>query len=171
MKREVKDMEKTYEMSFDMRKDYVREAIAEALDNDTDAFVQICEELDNWNGFLGDARCYNMYDIDEFFDKTSDFLDKMGDFDVNDEYFYFDLGYVTTASDKYDIYNDAIDVSDLIDAIEENYNHIDIEDATLDELSDILFTEDFGIDEDFDEDDIEDYESDEEFTQRIADIM
>lgn len=164
-------MEKTYEMSFDMRKDYVREAIAEALDNDTDAFVDICEELDNWNGFLGDARCYDMSEIDEFFDKTSDFLEHMGDFDVNDEYFYFDLGYVTTASDKYDIYNDAVGVDDVIDAIEDCYNHIDISDATLNELCEILFNEDFGIDEDFDEDDIEDYESDEEFTQRIADIM
>ena len=165
-------MEKTYEMSFDMRKDYVREAIAEALENDTDAFVQICEELDNWNGFLGDARCYDMDMIDEFFSKPSDLLDKMDDFDKDDEYFYFNgYGVTTTSSDKYDVYSDAIDVSDLIDAIEDNYNHIDIEDATLDELSDILFTEDFGIEEDFDEDDIEDYESDEEFTQRIADIM
>lgn len=164
-------MEKTYEMSFDMRKDYVREAIAEAFDNDTDAFVQICEELDNWNGFLGDARCYDMSEIDNFFNKTSDFLDKMGDFDVNDEYFYFDLGYVTTASDKYDIYSDAVSVEDVIDAIEDCYNHIYISDTTLNELCEILFNEDFGIDEDFDEDDIEDYESDEEFTQRIADIM
>lgn len=164
-------MEKTYEMSFDMRKDYVREAIAEALDNDTDAFVQICEELDNWNGFLGDARCYDMSEIDDFFNKPSDFLEHMSDFDVNDEYFYFDLGYVTTASDKYDVYSDEVSVDDIIDAIEDCYNHIYISDTTLNELCEILFNEDFGIEEDFDEDDIEDYESDEEFTQRIADIM
>ena len=59
----------------------------------------------------------------------------------------------------------------MIEAIEEYYNHIDIENITLDELCEILFNEDFGIEEDFDEDDIEDYESDEEFKQRIADIM
>jgi hypothetical protein len=112
-----------------------------------------------------------MSEIDDFFDKTSDFLDKMGDFDSCDDYFYFDLGYVTTASDKYDVYSDAVDVDDVIDAIEDCYNHIDITDATLNELCEILFNEDFGIDEDFDEEDIEDYESDEEFTQRIADIM
>ena len=165
-------MERTFEMDFEARKQHIREAIAEVLDNDTDAFVEVCEELDNWNGFLGDARCYAMWEIDDFFDKTSDFLDKMGDFDSSDEYFYFDLGgYVTTASDKYDVYSDEVSADDIIDAIEDCYNHIDITDTTLNELCKILFSEDFGIDEDFDEDDIEDYESDEEFTQRIADIM
>ena len=76
-------MERTFEMDFEDRKQHVREAIAEVLDNDTDAFVSVCEELDNWNGLLGDARCYDISEIDDFFDKTSDFLDKMGDFDVS----------------------------------------------------------------------------------------
>lgn len=164
-------MEKTFEMDFEARAQHVREAIAEVLDDETELFVDVCEELDNWNGFLGDARCYDMSEIDGFFDKTSDFLDKMGDFNSDDEFFYFDLGYVTTASDKYDVYSDAVGVDDIIDAIEDFYNHLDIADATLNELCEILFNEDVGIDEDFDEDDIEDYESDEEFTQRIADIM
>ena len=164
-------MERTFEMDFEDRKQHVREAIAEVLDDNTDAFVNVCEELDNWNGFLGDARCYDMSEIDDFFDKTSDFLDKMGDFNSDDEFFYFDLGYVTTASDKYDVYSDEVSVDDIIDAIEDCYNHIDITDTTLNELCEILFNEDVGIDEDFDKEDIEDYESDEEFTQRIADIM
>ena len=164
-------MERTFEMDFEDRAQHVREAIAEVLDDNTDAFVNVCEELDNWNGFLGDARCYDMSEIDDFFDKTSDFLDKMGDFNSDDEFFYFDLGYVTTASDKYDVYSDEVSVDDIIDAIEDCYNHIDITDTTLNELCEILFNEDVGIDEDFDKEDIEDYESDEEFTQRIADIM
>ncbi len=164
-------MERTFEMDFEDRAQHVREAIAEALDNDTDAFVQICEELDNWNGLLGDARCYDMYEIDDFFDKPSDLLRAMDNFDIDDEYFYFNCGDVTTASDKYDVYSDAVSVDDVIEAIEDCYNHIDIIDTTLSQLCGILFNEDFGIDEDFDEEDIEDYESDEEFTQRIADIM
>ena len=165
-------MERTFDMDFEQRAEHVREKIAEVLENDTDLFVDVCEELDNWNGFLGDARCFYMSEVDEFFDKPSDFLDKMGsDFDSCDEYFYFDLGYIATASDKYDVYSDVVSVDDVIDAIEDCYNHIDITDATLDELCDILFKEDFGIDEDFDEEDIEDYESDEEFVQRIDDIM
>ena len=164
-------MERTFEMDFEDRAEHVREAIAEVLENDTDAFVQICEELDSWNGFLGDARCYYMWEIDEFFNKPSDLLDRMSDFDYTDEYFYFDVYGVTTASDKYDVYSDNVTVDDIIDAVEDCYNHIDIEDTTLNEVCRILFNEDFGIDEDFDEEDIEDYESDEEFTQRIADIM
>lgn len=165
-------MERTFEMDFEDRAEHVRDAIAEVLANDTDAFVELCEELDNWNGFLGDDRCYEMNMIDEFFNKPSELLDKMSDFDYTDEYFYFDVYGVTTASDKYDVYSDAVSVDDVIDAIEDCYNHIDItENRSLDELCGILFNEDFGIDEDFDEDDIEDYESDEEFTKRIADIM
>ena len=164
-------MERTFEMDFEDRKQHVREAIAEVLDEDTDAFVQICEELDNWNGFLDGVRCYDMYEIDGFFKKPSDLLDKMDNFNKDDEYFYFYYDSVTTTSDKYDVYSDAVDVDDVIDAIEDCYNHIYIADTTLNELCEILFNEDVGIDEDFDEEAIEDYESDEEFTQRIADIM
>ena len=166
-------MERTFEMSYDERAEHVREAIAEVLENDTDAFVELCEELDSWNGFLGDARCYDMCEIDEFFSKPSELLDKMNDFDINDEYFYFDVYGVTTASDKYDVYSDNVSVDDVIDAIEDCYNHITItENRSLDELCEILFNEDFGIDYDYDEtDDDEPEESDEEFTQRIADIM
>ena len=107
-------MDKTFEMDFEARAQHVREAIAEVLDDDTDVFVDVCEELDNWNGFLGDARCYDMSEIDEFFSKPSELLDKMSDFDTDDEFFYFDLGYVTTASDKYDVYSDAVGVDDVI---------------------------------------------------------
>lgn len=165
-------MERTFEMDFEDRKQHVREAIAEVLENDTDTFVDVCEELDNWNGFLGDARCYDMSEIDDFFSRPSDLLDKMDDFDKDDEYFYFNYDSVTTASDKYDIYNDTVDIDELLDEIEDNFNHIDIfSNDSLRQLGEILFKEDFGIDEDFDEDCIEDYESDEEFTQRIADIM
>lgn len=164
-------MERTFKMDYEQRAEHVREAIAEVLENDTDTFVDVCEELDNWNGFLGDARCYDMSEIDGFFSSPSELLDKMDDFDKDDEYFYFNIYGVTTASDKYDVYSDAVSVDDVIDAIEDCYNHIDISDTTLNELCEILFNEDFGIDEDFDEECIEDYESDEEFTQRIADIM
>ena len=165
-------MERTFEMDFEDRKQHVREAIAEVLDDDTDSFVRACEEIDNYNGFLGDARCNEMWQIDDFFDKASDLLDAMDNFNSDDEYFYFSLGYVTTTSDKYDVYSDEISVDDIIDAIERDYNHFNLSfDTTLDNLAEILFNEDVGIDEDFDKEDIEDYESDEEFTQRIADIM
>ena len=67
---------------------------------------------------------------------------------------------------------DDVDVDDIIDAIERDYNHFNLSfDTTLDNLAEILFNEDFGIDYDYDETDDEPEESDEEFTQRIADIM
>ena len=165
-------------MDFEERKDYVRDAIAEILDNygdefDSEAFVELCEELDNYNGLLGEARCHDMWRIDEFFDKPSQLLDAMDNFELTDDFFYFDgYGDVTTASDKYDVYESVVTVDDILDEIEENYNHITLtKNDSLNKLCKILFEEDFGIDEDFEEENKEDYESDEEFTQRIADIM
>lgn len=168
--------ERNYEMDFDERRDYVLTKASEVLQEDSDLFVRMCEELDNWNGFLGDTRMFDMSEIDEFFSKPSELLDKMNDFDADDDYFYFDVYGVTTASDKYDIYSDNFDADEVIDAIVENYNHIDIDDATLKELVEIIVNEDFGIeedweyDEDMDEDD-EPEETDEEFMDRINDIV
>ena len=168
--------EMNYEMDFNERKDFVLEKITEVIQDDTDLFVKMCEELDNWNGFLGDARCEDMYMIDEFFTKPSDLLSAMDAFDKDDEYFYFDgWGNVCTASDKFDVYSDEIDIDDLVDAIIENYNHIDIDDVILKELVEIVINEDFGIeedwayDEDMDEDD-EPEETDDEFMDRINNI-
>ena len=166
--------ERTFEMSFDARRDYVRESIAEVLEKDTDAFVELCEEIDNWNGILGDYRCREMWEIDDFFSKPSELLDDMDNFNKDDEYFYFNnYNSVTTSSDKYDVYSDNVDIDELLDEVEDNFNHIDIRlNESLRQLCEILFEEDFGIDEDYDEtyDELPE-ESDEEFTQRIADIM
>lgn len=166
--------EDLYTMDFDERKDYVRDKISEVLENDTDAFVEVCEELDSWNGFLNDARCFDMWDIDSFFNKPSELIDKMDDFDPTDEYFYYtSYGNVTTSSDRYDVYSDEVDVDDIIDAIESDYNHISIsKNTSLDELCSILYNEDFGIERDLDDydEDEEPEETDEEFMKRIDEI-
>ena len=44
-----------FKMDYEDRKEFVIEKIAEILQDDSEAFVEACEELDNWNGFLGDA--------------------------------------------------------------------------------------------------------------------
>ena len=169
--------EANYRMDFDERRQYVYDKAYEILEGDTDAFVDACEELDNWNGFLGDTRCYDMDEIDEFFSRPSELLDKMDDFQYSDEYFYF-TGYsnVSTTDDKYDHYSDDFSVDDVLDALIENYSHVDIyNNDTLDNLLAVLANEDFGIeedwayDEDMDEDD-EPEETDEEFTERIDEI-
>jgi len=166
-----------YKMDFDERKQYVYDKALGILEDDEDVFVEACEELDNWDGFLGDSRCKDMDMIDEFFDKPSDLLDKMDDFNTDDSYFYFTAyGYVSTTDSKYSVYSDDYSAEDVLDALIDNYSHVDIrENDELNELVNILTSEDFGIeegweyDEDMDEDD-EPEETDDEFTERIDNI-
>ena len=166
-----------YQMDWSDRRDFVREKLAELFEEDHDAFVEACEELDSWNGFLGDARCNPMWEIDEFFSKPSELLDKMDDFDYNDEYFYFTAyGFVTTTSDVYDIYSDEHDVDEVIDELEDNYIHVNltVNDA-IKQLLEVYYREDYGIeakweyDEDMDDLDAPE-ETDDEFMDRINDL-
>ena len=170
-----------YTMDFNERRQYAYDRAYEILEGDTDAFVDACEELDNWNGFLGDSRCYDVDEIDEFFSSVSEFVEKMGEFDSSEAYFYFTgYGYVNTCDDKYDHYSDDISVDDVLDALIENYSHIDIyNNDTLDNLLEVLANEDFGIEDgwEYDENNWEDEyytdtpeETDDEFTDRIDSI-
>jgi hypothetical protein len=166
-----------YRMDFDERKQYVYDKAKELLEDDEDVFVEACEELDTWDGFLGDIRCEDMDMIDEFFNKPSDLLDKMDDFNSDDSYFYFTAyGYVSTTDNKYTVYSDDYSAEDVLDALIDNYSHVDLrEDNRLNELLDVLTSEDFGIeegweyDEDMEENDMPE-ETDDEFTERIDNI-
>ena len=169
--------EANYSMDFAERKQYVYDKAIDILESDEDVFVEACEELDNWDGFLGDSRCEDMDMIDEFFDKPSDLLDKMDDFNCDDSYFYFTVyGYVSTTDSKYTVYSDDFSAEDVLDALIDNYSHVDLrEDNRLNELLDVLTSEDFGIEEDWEydedmEEDDEPEETDDEFTERIDDI-
>ena len=165
--------ENNYRMNFDERKQYAYDRAYEILDNDCDLFVEACEELDSYSGFLGDDRCESMDMIDEFFSRPSELLDKMDDFNYSDEYFYFTgYGNVSTCDDKYDHYSDLYSIDEVLDELIDNYSHISISDSSLENILEVLANEDFGIeedwcyDEDMDEDD-EPEETDEEFTDRI----
>lgn len=48
--------------------------IIDEFDDHEDLFEQAIEELDSYNGYLGDDRYYDMEEIDEFFPKASDAL-------------------------------------------------------------------------------------------------
>ena len=168
--------EANYRMDWDDRRRYVYDVAHELLENDSDAFVQACEELDNYNNFLGEDRCYQMWEIDEFFNKPSELLDAMDDFSSTDEYFYFHNGNLNSTDYRYEVYSDLYSVDDVIDALVENYNRVTIsENISFDNAIRILFNEDFGIeedwayDEDMDEDD-EPEETDEEFMERIDNL-
>ena len=80
-----------YNMDFEERRQYVYDKAIDILEDEDNTFDEACEELDTWNGFLGDARCFEMDMIDDFFERPSDLLDKMSDFDYCDEYFYFTI--------------------------------------------------------------------------------
>ena len=164
-----------YRMDFDERRQYVYDKALEILHDEDDIFDEACEELDNWNGFLGDSRCESMDMIDEFFNKPSDLLDQMNNFDPTDSYFYFTVYGVNTTDDKHEVYSDDFSADDVLDALIDNYSHVDLTKNELNELIHILASEDFGIDEDwsYDEVDGEDdmpEETDEEFMERIDSI-
>ena len=165
-----------YTMDFDERKQYVYDKAIEVLEEDEDAFVEACEELDNWDGFLGDSRCESMDMIDEFFNKPSELLDQMNDFNPTDSYFYFTVYGVSTTDDKHEVYSDDFSADDVLDELIDNYNHVDLtENSELNELLTILVNEDFGIDYDweYDEADGEDdmpEETDDEFMERIDNL-
>lgn len=164
-----------YTMDFDERKQYVYDKAIEVLEEDEDAFVEACEELDNWDGFLGDSRCESMDMIDEFFNKPSELLDQMNDFNPTDSYFYFTVYGVSTTDDKHGVYSDDFSAEDVLDALIDNYNHVDLtENSELNELLTILVNEDFGIDYDWDydeaEEDEEPEETDDEFMERIDNL-
>lgn len=44
--------------------------IIDYFENNEDIFNQAIEELDGYNGYLGDDRYYDMYDLDEFYRDT-----------------------------------------------------------------------------------------------------
>ena len=164
-----------YAMDFDERRQYVYDKAIEILEEDEDAFVEACEELDNWDGFLGDSRCESMDMIDEFFNKPSELLDQMNDFNPTDSYFYFTVYGVSTTDDKHEVYSDDFSADDVLDALIDNYNHVDLtENSELNELLTILVNEDFGIDYDWEydeaEEDEEPEETDDEFMERIDNL-
>lgn len=49
-----------------MTQDYI-ERIIEAFKNDEETFINTIEDLDSWNGYLGDDRYYSMDELDEWF--------------------------------------------------------------------------------------------------------
>lgn len=173
--------EQDYRMDYEERKDYVYNAALEALEDD-ETFVNACNALDSYDGFMGDARCFSMGELDELLGemKPSEVLSKVTDkFDINDDYFYFSIYGLESTDNVADVYRDEHTNEEVLDALIDN-SCINIYGADrLLELVEILWNEDFGIEEDweYDEDnyDGEEYldepeETDEEFKNRIDSI-
>lgn len=154
-------------MTFEKRKNYVYDNAHYILENDEDAFITACEELDSWDGFLGDDRVYNMEDFDELMSGKSPLeiaRDIEGNnFSTNDDYFQFTIYGVESTDDKYDVYSSNYSTDNVLDELIDKYSHVTIYNKSLDELVKILVEEDFGIDEEGEEE----TETDKEFMERI----
>lgn len=133
----------------------MREQIRQILADNEEIFNELCEQLDSWNGYLGDDRYYPMdefyelnrpsdpesfdnlmnriyygYDEDSFtYDNNGN--KNYGSFNPNRDWFKYD-GYGNLVSTDYKEY--PVTVSELIDEVVENYYNIDIDDVELDEL-------------------------------------
>lgn len=124
-----------------------KETLMKLFKNNTDLFNSTIEELDGWNGYLGDDRCYSMDELQEFFhgENVIDLLNRAyfgrdddnwhtdahgekiyDSFNPNREYFYFN-GYGNLVSTNYKDYSIHLDEW-FIDEIIENQNHLYLDD-------------------------------------------
>ena len=116
-----------------------------------DVFNDCMEELDSYNGYLGDDRYYNMDELNDLysgqepqeilfrafygFDADSWHIDSSGNkeygaFNPNREYFYFN-GCGNLVSSEYKDYSDKLD-GDAVEAMSEDRNYINsIEDDDI----------------------------------------
>lgn len=104
----------------------IREAIKAYFEANEEEFITVIEELDSYNGYLGDDRYYNMDELDEMLygltpsevlartfyggdDDTKDANGNRGEFNPNRNYFYYN-GYGNLVSTDYkDNYNYHLD--------------------------------------------------------------
>ena len=152
-------------MNIDERRQYVYDMAKELLEESETTFVSMCDELDGYNGFLGDDKVYNMEDFDELMSGKSplEIAQAIEDnnFSTGDNYFQFTIYGVESTDDKYDTYSSLYGVEEVLDNLIDNYSHVYFDNPSLKEFVAILADEDFGFDED------EEIETDEEFTKRI----
>lgn len=104
----------------------IREAIKAYFEANEEEFITVIEELDSYNGYLGDDRYYNMDELNEMLygltpsevlartfyggdDDTKDANGNRGEFNPNRDYFYYN-GYGNLVSTDYkDNYNYHLD--------------------------------------------------------------
>jgi hypothetical protein len=151
-------------MNTQERQNYIYDVMLGMIRTDSDLLVDICEELDNWNGFLGDDRCYYMDDIDDILygKKPSEIIDMItSDFDSSCEYFYFSIYGLESCDDRADHYLDNFSDEDILDSYLDNYCHCNLSNSDFEELAELY--------ESYSDDDTEE-ETDEEFMERIDDL-
>lgn len=169
-----------YRMSYEDRKKYVYNLALEKLEED-DIFIEAVKELCSWNGFV-EEECFSMDELDELYGhmKLGDFLNHItNDFNYNDNYFYETIYGLESCDDEAEHYRDCVTNEEVLNELIDYYNHVSLSDTTFDGLVEVLYDNNFGIEEDWEYDennyDGEEYleepeETDEEFKNRIDSI-
>lgn len=140
------------------KRNTVIETIIEWFKENEEVFNDCIEELDSWNGYLGDDRYYSMYELDELYNGSSplEILQRAfygydddtssenshTEFNPNRDYFRFN-GYGNLVSTDYKDYSDHIDHW-AVENMAENRQHIDSidDEPELSELFDALEADD-----------------------------
>ena len=115
--------------TFDSKEDflnYIEKRMTEYWENHNDSFSQVCEDLDSYDGFLGDSRVYSMDELDELLEgyKPSEIIRMVdSDFNYSDNYFYYDgCGHICSTDEK-EYYNDFF-YSDVFEKLADNYGKL-----------------------------------------------
>lgn len=156
-------------LNLEMIKEEVKELltkIIEVLDDDTKN--EIIQEIDNYNGILGDSRFYEMTELDEFYrdteplellnrvfygyDEDTSTNDRKTEFNPNREYFTYN-GYGNLVSTDYIDYSGFIDNDDIVNNLLDDY--IDV--SFIDDCEDIATL--VEIYNEINEDNAEEYEN------------
>lgn len=105
----------------------VKKAIEELKNND-ELFVDMVNELDNWNGYADGFRAYSMCELDDLHHgmSLSDFLTRITeDFNINDDYFYYSIYGLESTDDIVELYRDNVSEEELFDELIVNYDDED----------------------------------------------
>lgn len=126
------------------KKEIITNAIINFFEANEDIFNQCIEELDNYNGFLGDDRYYEMELLNDFYSNTEplELLARVyyghdddtyttdgsgnrtyGEFNPNREFFYYN-GYGNLVSSDYKDYSAHLDKY-FIEDLADNLDYID----------------------------------------------
>jgi hypothetical protein len=128
----------------------LKEKLLKLFEEDEELFNRTIEELDSYNGFLGDDRYYEMELLNEFYNDVEplELLQRVyfgrdddtytiessgnktyGEFNPNRNYFYYN-GYGNLISSDYKDYSYKLD-DYFIDALIENYQYLYLDDEVI----------------------------------------
>jgi hypothetical protein len=126
-------------MNTQERQNYIYDVMLGMIRTDNDLLVEICEELDSYNGFLGDDRCWYMSEIDDILydKKPSDIIEMISsDFDKTCDFFYFSIYGLESCDDITEHYRNEVDEEELLDNIIDYNTNIYFYDKDFEELID-----------------------------------